>query len=84
MRKDKETPNYYIGTAWPEDNNDDILLEFDLDAPPFHIGQSYDEKKAQQIKCHKCGCTEFNVAQGNYYTAIRCSSCEWECCIHEG
>lgn len=50
----------------------------------FHIGQSYEERPAKIVECAKCGGREFNVAQGSYYTAIRCIKCQWEVCIHDG
>ena len=50
----------------------------------FHIGQSYDRKPAVVIRCRKCRGTDFNVATGSYYTAIRCVKCKWEVCIHNG
>jgi len=51
------------------------------DTPRFHIGQSYEDKPAKAIFCIRCGRNRFNVAQGDFYTAIRCSYCEWELCI---
>jgi hypothetical protein len=50
----------------------------------FHIGQSYEEEPAKVIACRTCGGKRFNVATGSYYTAIKCISCEWEQCIHNG
>lgn len=64
------------------------MLDEDLiansDCPEFHIGQSYEEKPAQAIKCILCGSNVFNVGHGEWYTAIRCVHCQWEFCIHEG
>lgn len=54
-----------------------------VDNDLFHIGQGYDNRAAQQIKCN-CGCDKFYVGEGDYYTAIKCSNCELELCIHEG
>jgi hypothetical protein len=73
-----------IGDVFPEGEQPDELLAFDRESRPFHIGQCYEESKAQPLKCNKCGGNEFHVAQGDYYTAIRCVHCEWECCIHNG
>ena len=84
MRDQEGTPRYCNSEVWPEDEIQDELLAFDIAAKPFHIGQCFEENKAQPIKCYKCGGGEFNVGQGIYYTAIRCMHCEWECCIHEG
>lgn len=51
---------------------------------PFHIGQSYDRVPATQLKCKICGGLEFHVATGTHYTAMRCPTCLWELCIHDG
>lgn len=50
----------------------------------FHIGQHYDKEPASVQQCSICGSTDFNVAIGGYYTAIRCVKCRWEWCIHSG
>jgi len=50
----------------------------------FHIGQSYEEKVVDTLYCKKCGGKDFNVGVGSYYTAIKCVSCQWEVCVHEG
>jgi hypothetical protein len=69
--------------VFPPDKDTDNLLTF-FDNDPFHIGQGYDKKPAQQLQCSECGGREFHVAQGSYYTAIRCVKCRWEYCIHNG
>ena len=51
---------------------------------PFHIGQCYDDEPAKQLKCYKCGGVEFHVAEGSWWTGIRCVKCRWEWCIHDG
>lgn len=56
----------------------------DSDCPKFHIGQPYEDKPAQAIKCVLCGGNQFCVGQGSCYTAIKCVHCEWELCVHEG
>lgn len=54
------------------------------DDETFHIGQSYEDMAATTIACAYCGGRTFNVGVGSCFTAIRCPSCEWEACIHEG
>lgn len=54
------------------------------DLPPFHIGQSYEDHPARPVSCARCGGAQFHVAQGNFFTAIRCPVCGWELCIHDG
>ena len=50
----------------------------------FHVGQSYADKPVKRLICKGCGGDNFNIGQGDYFTAIRCQACKWECCIHEG
>jgi hypothetical protein len=50
----------------------------------FHIGQSYEEKVADTLYCIHCQGNTFNVGQGSYYTAIKCTTCGWEVYILEG
>jgi predicted Zn-ribbon and HTH transcriptional regulator len=50
----------------------------------WHTGQSYEDKPAQQLRCKKCGGTTFEVAQGDYWTGVRCPTCKYEIQIHEG
>ena len=50
----------------------------------FHVGQVYEEVPAKKLICSKCGNSEFNVGQGSFFTAIKCVTCKWERCIHEG
>ena len=81
------TPSYLIDNIYPkteEDADEEELLEFIDNKKPFHIGQSYEHCPAKQIGCAKCGSDQFHVAQGSYYTAIRCINCNWELGIHDG
>lgn len=50
----------------------------------FHIGQIYDEEPAETYICKKCGADKFIVGAGDYFTALKCTNCGWEMCIHEG
>ena len=50
----------------------------------FNIGQSYEETPAKTLMCKHCGSEEFKVAQGDYFTAVKCVKCEYEVCIHKG
>lgn len=62
-----------------------FILERILDNPnPFHIGQCYQKTMAQQLRCKKCSGINFHIAVGSYFTAIRCTGCLWEACVHEG
>jgi len=54
------------------------------DDDSFQIGQIYDDRPVTTLSCAKCGSDEFMVGQGSYFTAIRCPSCKWELCIHDG
>jgi len=59
---------------WTEDESSDL----------FTIGQCYEKNAAITLVCVKCGGDEFHVGQGSYYTAIMCTKCQWEKCIHDG
>ena len=50
----------------------------------FHIGQDYEHRVAGTVYCTRCHGTVFNVGIGNYFTGIRCVTCGWELCVHEG
>ena len=50
----------------------------------FRIGQCYDDSPAKTYKCKLCGSTEFIVGRGDYFTGIKCGTCKYEICIHEG
>jgi ribosomal protein S27E len=61
----------------------DVIKELP-DDETFVIGQSYEEYAATTLACKKCGNTAFRVGQGSYFTAIKCTECDWQLCIHEG
>lgn len=50
----------------------------------FHVGLSVGQRVARALKCKTCGGVEFFVAQAEYYTAIKCTTCLWEACVHDG
>lgn len=50
----------------------------------FHIGQSYEEKTCETLYCKHCGSDKFKVGQADYFTALKCTTCEYEICIHDG
>ena len=71
----------------PEEYVDPIVVEEFVVAKKdglFHIGQSYKEEVADTVFCKHCGGKEFNVGTGDYFTAIRCVTCHYEICIHDG
>lgn len=51
---------------------------------PFKTGQVYTSNKAAKYICSKCGEDKFQVGCDSYYTVIRCPTCKWEECIHDG
>jgi cytochrome c-type biogenesis protein CcmH/NrfF len=62
----------------------DDYLEDDENYEEWHTGQSYEDIPAVQLRCKKCGGNQFNVAQGDYWTGLRCPVCRWETCVHDG
>ena len=61
----------------------DVIVKLPED-DTFFIGQSYEEAAATTLACKKCGGMNFNIGQGNYFTAVKCVNCDWQLCIHEG
>lgn len=64
---------------------------FDSDFEPvehtemlLNVGQRYEAVGASILKCRSCGSTQFQVGSSSYFTAIRCFTCMYEVCIHEG
>lgn len=66
---------------WPEYGDEPYRTD---EPSTFHIGQCYENTPAVDLICKACGSREFNVAQGSYFTALRCPKCAWEVCIHNG
>ena len=64
--------------------DDDRVLDRDEADDTFHIGQTYEDVAATTLVCRICRGREFNAGAGDYYTALRCPTCGWELCIHEG
>ena len=80
-----------LRSLMPKDENGDIdsceapdVLTNNISKTVFHIGQSYEKSPCETLQCSICGNTQFQVGKGSLYTAIRCPTCEWELCIHEG
>lgn len=67
-----------------EDSDFTSLFDEDEGESPFHIGQSYEKTAPRKLVCKICGGDGFIVGQGPWFTAIKCLTCEWESCIHEG
>ena len=75
------------GIFWKPDDLDTKLQDFDViedTDEKFHIGQEYTTRPDTKIRCVLCHGDKFEVGRGNYHTAIRCVTCQWELCIHEG
>jgi hypothetical protein len=70
--------------AFPEDDTARPVCYRTTEDRPFHIGPSYDKPPVQMIVCVKCGGSSFEVGKAAFYTAIRCVTCQWEVCTHEG
>lgn len=50
-----------------------------VDCNPTHLA-SVDH----QYKCSRCGGDTFEVFGGNYRTIVRCPTCLYEQCVHDG
>lgn len=50
----------------------------------WHAGQCYDESPTKQMKCVKCGSTQFEVGTSSYWTGVRCPNCKYEIAWHDG
>lgn len=89
----KETNEYVDDFFWtPKPNevprtimaNGDTPIEA-ADSPNFHIGyQRQRNERAKAIRCRLCGSNKFYVGTGDYFTAIKCTGCEWEYAVHTG
>lgn len=66
------------------DNWKDGQPYYEVERNDFHVGQIYDDYAAKTTICKKCGADKFMVGQGSYFTAIKCTNCNWEICIHDG
>lgn len=49
----------------------------------FRVKRPYQSEFPQTIIC-PCGCDQFIVGKGSYFTAIRCKECGFEYVVHEG
>lgn len=63
----------------PEQYFDLLIVEA---TEPFGSDGSGDPVK--QWMCGGCGGLQFEVGCGSYYTAIRCTNCGIEQCVHDG
>lgn len=34
--------------------------------------------------CRICGSNKWIVGKASYFTAVKCSNCDYECCVHDG
>ena len=72
-----------IDENYSEPDYEDVIKELPHDRT-FIIGQCYDEKAATTLSCKKCSNTAFRVGKGTHYTAIKCTACSWQLCVHDG
>ena len=72
-----------INENYKQPEYDDVIQELP-DDETFEIGQNYKKVAATTLSCKRCGNTAFMVGKGSYYTAVKCSACDWQLCIHDG
>jgi len=64
-------------------NEEDYIDYLPKEETVFNVG-GCDYVPAETLKCKKCGSKSFNVGRGKLFTAIKCTNCGWEACIHDG
>lgn len=82
-----EYPNWQLDETYPEGHGKwgmPPLLKWTNQCGPWHLHQCYTKKPARQVECGFCGGNNFEVAQDDYWTGIRCTKCRIEMCIHDG
>ena len=62
---------------------DDVLITDESDET-FKIGQEFEDFAATTLKCKLCGSKEFNVSVDYCFTALKCTKCDWQICLHYG
>ena len=70
-----------------EEQHDSVEIDLvikEVEDGLFHIGDYGDELPASTVVCLVCGGNTFNVGRACYYTAIRCTKCEYEIEIDSG
>lgn len=68
----------------PDGCENEDLIAYDEDSDCFHIGQSYSLNPCDKLVCSKCGCDKFFGGDSDYFTALKCPTCGWEICLHDG
>lgn len=56
----------------------------EADGDPFTAIKTNMDEVPQRMACSRCGGGEFHVAEGEYWTGIRCVKCRWESCVRSG
>lgn len=83
---EKRIPDEFVPESIPEEfKNQRYGLDILRDSNElFHCGQSYTKRVASVIECRVCKGKEFNVARDSYWTGVRCVTCKYEVCVHDG
>lgn len=50
----------------------------------FKTAECYSRAPCKKYVCTVCGTDKFEVGYVDYHTALRCPTCQYEICIHEG
>mgnify|MGYP005830984853 CR=1 FL=1 len=69
--------------TYKQPDYDDVIEHLE-DDETFFIGQDYEDYAATTLGCKKCKNTDFKVGLCSYYTAVNCTKCGWQLCIHDG
>lgn len=50
----------------------------------FTTGPSGDDIPCSTCYCKRCGGNTFYVGKGDWFTSVKCVTCNYEICVHEG
>ncbi len=68
-------------------SDQDIIMEYVIEKQQqndFHLVSSIDENRCKTLICRICGDDKFIAGQKEYFTSLKCTTCNYEVGIHEG
>lgn len=67
--------------------DDDVIMEYVIEKisrKDFHFSQVLEMDSCSTLSCRLCSNERLVVGQAAFFTAVRCSNCDYEIAIHEG